>query len=264
VASQKILTPPSIESLFNLIDTLRGENGCPWDRKQTARTLSIYVIEEVYELAEALSEDNSDAILEELGDVLFQLIFLVRLFEEQQRFNFQDVLVRNIEKMVRRHPHVFGTDKIETSGEVKKRWREIKQQEKNGSDSLMESVPAGMSALMRAYRISERAASAGFDWDSVKSVLSQAESEWEEFKAEMVKDPGDQKTTLELGDILFTLVNVGRLAGIHPETALAQSTQKFIKRYKYMETVAARQNRRLDQMPRDAMEHLWEEAKREV
>jgi MazG family protein len=262
VAGEKILNSPSIEALFHLITTLRGENGCPWDRKQTARTLSVYVIEEVYELVEALSEDNTDAILEELGDVLFQLVFLVRLFEEERRFTFQEVLARNIEKMVRRHPHVFGTEKVETAGEVKKRWREIKRQEKQSSESLMESVPSGLPALMRAYRISERAAAAGFDWDSLKSVMQQTESEWEEFKTEMVKDATHPNTAIELGDIFFTLVNVGRIAGIHPETALAQSTQKFILRFKYMETMAAQQNRRLEQMPRDEMERLWDEAKR--
>ena len=255
---------PSIEALFNLVSTLRGENGCPWDRKQTVHTLSIYLIEEVFELVEALSGEQTDAILEELGDVLFQVVFIVRLFEELRQFSFQDVLSRNIEKMVRRHPHVFGTDKVETAGEVKKRWREIKQLEKGGADSLMDSVPAGMPALMRAFRISERAASAGFDWDSLEGVMAQAESELDEFKEEIAKDPTGRSADMEFGDILFTLVNVGRLAKIHPETALADSTRKFIMRFKNMEATAAQQNRRLDQLPRDEMERLWQAAKRSV
>ncbi len=253
---------PSIEALFDLIARLRGENGCPWDRKQTARTLSIYLIEEVHELVEAISAEQTESILEELGDVLFQLAFIVRLFEEKRQFGFQDVLACNIEKMIRRHPHVFGPDKVETAAEVKKQWREIKQKEKGSPDSLMDSVPSGMSALMRAYRISERAASSGFDWDSLSGVMGQVESELAEFRAEIKKDPTALSAMLELGDLLFTLVNVGRLAGIHPETALAESTRKFIRRFKSMEAMAARQNRRLDQLPRDELEQLWETAKR--
>ena len=253
--------------LMDLIARLRGKDGCPWDRKQTPQTLSVYLIEEVYELVEAIAADDTTAIGEELGDVLFQIMFLVVLFQEQGRLDFDDMVSRNVAKMVRRHPHVFGTDKIETAGQVKQRWREIKQQEKKGKQSsLMDSVPSGMPALMRAYRISERAAGAGFDWDTLTGVLAQTEAEWAEFKDEIKlaagdKDSNKEKKELEFGDILFTLVNVARLAGIHPETALARATEKFIRRFKQMESFAENEATALDKLPREDLEKLWVEAK---
>lgn len=253
--------------LLRLVARLRGKGGCPWDRKQTPRTLSVYLIEEVYELVEAIAADDAAAIGEELGDVLFQVMFLVYLFQERGLLDFEAVVSRNIDKMVHRHPHVFGTAKIETSDQVKQRWREIKQQEKNGMQgSLMDSVPSGMPALMRAYRISERAAGVGFDWDSLAGVLAQTEAEWSEFKAEITpvsgsRDSNFENKELEFGDILFTLVNVGRLAGIHPETALARATEKFIRRFKQMERTVEKQGTALDRLPRDVLEKIWVDVK---
>jgi MazG family protein len=257
--------PASVEALRRLITRLRGENGCPWDRKQTPSSLSIYAVEEMYELADAITSDNSDAILEELGDVLFQIFFISHLFEEMGRFAFDQVIERIIAKMIHRHPHVFGSEKAETSRQVKQRWRQIKQQEKGDAHSLLDSIPATMSALMRAYRVSERAAGTGFDWDSLQGVLRQAEQEWDEFKAEIgqgvTSETEKDKAAMELGDVLFTLVNVARIAGIHPETALSRSTQKFIGRFKHMEAMAAERHTSLDALPRDEMEGLWQAAK---
>ncbi len=268
MAPQKIVTdPPSIDTLQELIIALRGENGCPWDRKQTPESLCIYLIEEVYELVEAMAADDTDAIREELGDVLFQIFFVAYLYRQEGRFTLEAVLAQILSKMIRRHPHVFGSDKVENAGEVKQRWREIKQQEKGrSSDSLLDSVPTGMPALMRSYRISERAAGTGFDWDTLEGVIAQAETEWSEFKAEVKKAGSStqaEKTdiSMEFGDVLFTLANVARLAGIHPETALSQSTQKFIRRFKLMEAMAVEQNSTLEQIPRDEMERLWQTAK---
>ena len=258
--------PPTIEALRRLIATLRGENGCPWDQKQTPDTLSVYVIEEIYELVEAIAADDTDAILEELGDALFQLLFVAHLYEQAGRFSLDQVLERIITKMIRRHPHVFGEDKVESAGEVKQRWRKIKQQEKGVRDSLLDSIPSGMPALMRAYRISERAAATGFDWDDLAGVMAQAELEWDEFKAEVghEKPSGAErsKAAMEFGDVLFTLVNVARLAGIHPETSLSQSSQKFIRRFKYMEEHAGRRSGSLESLSRDEMEKLWQAAKK--
>lgn len=262
----KELGPPSFESLLRLIAALRGENGCPWDRKQTPTTLSVYLIEEIYELVEAISSDDAEAILEELGDVLFQVLFVAYLYEQAHRFSLQQVLEKIIGKMVHRHPHVFGAEKVATADEVKQRWRRIKQQEKGVQHSLLDSVPTGMPALMRAYRISERAAGTGFDWDDLPGVMKQAEQEWAEFKVEVGDgEPSDRsksKASIELGDVLFTLVNVARLAGIHPETALAQSTQKFIQRFNWMEAAAAEKNKSFESLPRDEMERLWDAAKK--
>ncbi len=264
----KDLNTPTIESLLRLIAILRGEKGCPWDRKQTPDTLSVYLIEEVYELVEAIAADDTEAVLEELGDVLFQVFFTAAIYEQSGRFSLEQVLQKIIGKMIRRHPHVFGAEKVETAGEVKKRWRRIKQEEKGIADSLLDSVPSGMPALMRAYRISERAAGTGFDWDDLSGVMHQAELEWAEFSAETQEAPtcpaSKAKAAMEFGDVLFTMVNVARLAGIHPETALSQSTQKFIRRFKCMELMAAENHTTVESLSRDEMERLWRVAKESV
>lgn len=265
---ENVSAAPAFKAILELIGALRGPNGCPWDRKQTPASLSVYLIEEVYELIEAINTNDIDAIAEELGDVLFQILFLAYLYHQEGCFELGDVLERNRRKMVRRHPHVFGSDTVEDAEQVKQRWRDIKKQEKPDQQSLLDSVPSGMPALMRAYRISERAAGAGFDWDDLQGVLRQAESEWSEFKTEIDKAAGrggtaGDEAAMELGDVLFTLVNVARLAKIHPETALQKATDKFSRRFKSMELRAAEKNTSLDQMPRDEMETLWEEAKSE-
>lgn len=256
---------PSVQTLIDLIAALRNENGCPWDRKQTPATLTVYLIEEMFELVEAINTDDPEGVLEELGDVLFQLLFVAYMYQQDGKFSFEQVLDRIIKKMIRRHPHVFGSQRVKDAGEVKEQWRRIKQQEKRQQDSLLDSIPSGMPALMRAFRISERAAGTGFDWDTLEGVMEQAEDEWSEFKAEVDKpnafETNKLKITMELGDILFSLVNVGRLAGIHPETALSRSTRKFIRRFKLMETMAAAENRCLEGISKDEMAILWKKAK---
>ncbi len=258
---------PTFKTLLDLIAALRGENGCPWDRKQTPSTLTVYLIEEMYELVEAIEKEDGEGVLEELGDVLFQVLFVLYMFQQQGRFSLEQVLERIIEKMIRRHPHVFDTQKVENTGEVRQQWRRIKQAEKGTQSSLLDSVPKGMPALMRAYRISERAAGTGFDWDNLKDVMAQAEEEWFEFKDEIDKPnalkTNPAKATMEFGDVLFSLVNVARLAGIHPETALSRSTGKFIRRFNHMETAAAGKTRSLDSHSKDELSHLWKAAKRE-
>lgn len=257
--------PPTIQSLIDLIAALRGENGCPWDRKQTPSTLTVYLIEEMFELVEAINTNDADGVLEELGDVLFQLLFVAQMYQQDGWFSLDQVLERIIQKMVRRHPHVFGSEKAANTGEVKAQWRRIKQQEKGDRESLLDSIPAGMPALMRAFRVSERAAGTGFDWDTLEGVMAQAQEEWNEFEAEVDKpnavETNKQKITMELGDVLFSLVNVARLAKIHPETALSRSTQKFIRRFKQMEAMAAAEHHRLEGLSKDEMEKLWIKAK---
>jgi MazG family protein len=258
--------PASFEALRRLIATLRSEDGCPWDRKQTPTTLSTYLIEEIYELVDAIATGDPAAILEELGDVLFQVLFVAYLYEQEHRFTLQQVLERIIGKMVHRHPHVFGSEKAVSAREVKEQWRRIKQQEKGESHSLLESIPSGMPALMRAYRISERAAGTGFDWDGLAEVMMQAEQEWAEFRTEVGDGSASgmdrSKAAMEFGDVLFTLVNVARLAGIHPETALSRSTRKFIRRFNWMETAAKTGGSGLEGLSRDVMDRLWESAKK--
>jgi len=273
VATQKDVTPaPTFAAVLELIATLRGENGCPWDRKQTPKSMAVYLIEEVFELVEAIEADDTAEIMEEMGDALFQIFFLMVLYQQEGRFSLTEVLGRNLAKMIHRHPHVFGTDKVESAGQVKERWRQIKAQEKRQNEgtpmnSILDSVPSGLPALMRAYRISERAAGTGFDWDSVEGVVAQTESEWQEFKEELrflsQEASGDlDRAQMEFGDVLFTMINVARLVGIHPESALSQSTLKFIKRFKKMEAMATEQGRSISDVPRQEMELLWAAVKR--
>ena len=260
---------PTIESLLKLIAALRGDNGCPWDRKQTPSTLTIYLIEEMFELVEAVEADDTDAVREELGDVVFQVLFIAALYQEGGRITLKSVLEQIIQKMIRRHPHVFGTEHADNTAQVKERWRQIKQQEKGKSDhSILDSIPSGLPALMRAFRISERAAGIGFDWADLDGVMEQVESEWAEFKAEVrttkENDSNRPNMTMEFGDVLFSMANVARLAHIHPETALSRSTRKFISRFKQMETMARKTGKALEDLTRDEMERLWTAAKSET
>lgn len=256
-----------ITELIKLIETLRGKNGCPWDQKQTPRSISIYLIEEMYELVEAIIRKDSDDICEELGDVLFHILFIAALYKEQDSFNLEQVIARITQKMIRRHPHVFGDIKVENVEDVKKQWHHIKQSEKkNGpTSSILSSVPKSLPALIRSYRISERAARSGFDWDDIKGVMEKVEEEWKEFKSEMDLSPEKEinlhKKSLEFGDILFTLMNVARFAGIHPETALAESTNKFEKRFKFMETEISKKGKQFESISRIELNQFWEQAK---
>ena len=255
-------TRKNFDDLIRLIERLRGENGCPWDKKQTPQSMSLYLIEEVHELVEAIRSGDAEHVCEELGDVMFLVFFVANLFKEQGNFDIYDVLELNLEKMIGRHPHVFGTDTVENAEEVRQRWHQLKKKEKNhASDkSLMDSVPTSLPALMRAYRISERAARIGFDWADLSGVMEKVEEEWAEFKAEVTKN--DLKgISSEFGDILFTLVNVARLAKIHPETAIAESVKKFEQRFRYMEKAAMEKGERIENIDREEMERLWEEAK---
>jgi len=256
-----------VKEIIDLIQTLRGPKGCPWDKKQTPRTISIYLIEEVFELADAIESGSPIAICEELGDVLFQILFIIQLFEHQGTFGLDQVSHAIVKKMINRHPHVFGDANIDTPGEVREQWHRIKLKEKNHAvrPSLLDSVPVGLPALVRAYRISERAARTGFDWDNIEGVMEKAIEEWDEFKGELKKSTteGEVKHGLELefGDILFTLVNVARFAGIHPETSLTGSIKKFEKRFRYMEEKVSSRGRALETVSREEMDRLWEEAK---
>ena len=262
-----------ISALIRLIEQLRGENGCPWDRKQTPRTLAVYLTEEVYELVDAIESKSPEDVCEELGDVLFQILFIAHLYQQAGHFDLQDAARRNTQKMIRRHPHVFGQETATTSEEVRKRWHTIKMIEKNHAENagLLDSVPSGLPALIRAYRISERAARAGFDWKTISGVMEKVEEEWAEFKSEVDKIPqsglqqdseAHEKLSLEFGDVLFTLVNVARFAKLHPETSLADSTRKFEKRFRHMEQAIAQNSRQLDSVSYTELNSLWEKAKK--
>ena len=253
----------NLKGLIGLIETLKGENGCPWDKIQTTRTMAIYLLEEVYELVDAIETENPDEICEELGDVLFHIFFIARFFEEKGVFDIGDVAGLNKEKMVRRHPHVFGSESAENAGEVRRRWHTIKKNEKNHikHQSVLDSVPGGLPALMRAYRISERAARTGFDWDNINGVMEKVKEEWNEFQCALAENRKSD-ISAEFGDILFTLVNVARFAEIHPETALKDSIKKFETRFRNMEKTVAESGRTLESVSRNELDILWEEVKK--
>jgi tetrapyrrole methylase family protein / MazG family protein len=257
---------PLLEPLVRLVERLRGENGCPWDRQQTPQSLAVYLIEEMYELVDAIESGSPAEVCEEIGDVLFHLVFLTRMFQEKDLFDMTSVVRTISEKMIRRHPHVFGTTTVDNTEQVKQRWSEIKKAEKAGSApaSILDSIPVTLPALMRAYRISERAARAGFDWPDMAGVMEKVEEEWAEFKAALADGSAREPVSLEFGDILFTLVNVARFTGLHPETALSGSTRKFGDRFRVMEKELAARGTSIDGAGRETLDRLWEEAKREI
>ena len=254
------LTP--LERLIQLVETLRGADGCPWDREQTPRSMSVYLIEEVYELIDAIESDNPQRICEELGDVLFHILFIARIYEELKQFDIARAANSIYDKMIRRHPHVFGGDKTANTQQIRERWHAIKKTEKVAAseESVLDSIPVQLPALMRAYRVSERAARTGFDWTDIASVMEKVQEEWIEFKQALQnEDPGE--TANEFGDILFTLTNVARFARIHPETALSGSVAKFVKRFKQMEKTAKAQGRSVDELSQADLDQIWESIK---
>lgn len=259
-----------IPTLIQLIQTLRGDKGCPWDRKQTPQSMAVYLVEEVYELVDAIESGSIGDICEELGDVLFQILFIVSIYEGAGRFNLADVVEKNLKKMINRHPHVFGDKSVENAQQVKVQWQKIKVRENSDGErkSVLDSIPRKLPALMRAYRVSDRAAGNGFDWDDIDGVIAKTEEEWSEFKFELAgreRQKSDKNRLLvEFGDILFTLVNVARFARIHPETALSASTKKFEKRFRFMEQMLREQGLRFDTVPRTELERLWEQAKKKL
>jgi len=252
--------------VFEIIKTLRNpDTGCPWDRQQTPISMWKCLIEEIYELRDAIIDDIPDDIAEELGDVLFQLFFIFEIYSERQAFDISDSLKRVSEKMIRRHPHVYGKEHFVTKDQLTQSWEKIKKQEKKDAgksiaESVLDSVPSGMPSLLRCHKVSSSAVKAGFDWDSTDEVLEKVREEFNEFEEAVHKK---DKTAMadEFGDILFTLVNVARHAGIHAETALAGSIDKFERRYRYMEKLLQNQNLDLQTISKKDKEKFWDQAK---
>ena len=226
----------SVKALFALVASLRGEHGCPWDQKQTPQTMLIYLMEEIYELADAVESDNYENVREELGDVLFHIVFLTRLFQEKGLFDIYDVAQEIAEKMIRRHPHVFGTVQVDNTEEVRQNWHKIKQNEKKHapSESILDSVPRKLPALLRAYQISERAARSHLNSENRESILDGLASEFDGLKQALERDEIDHIQN-KLGTLLFSLVHLARSLKIHPETALSAAVKNFEKHFKQME-----------------------------
>jgi len=255
---------PDVSSILDLIKKLRSENGCPWDKKQTPETMITCLLNESYELQDAIISGRPEDVLDEAGDVLFQLLFIISLYIEKNDFSLETLIQNNLDKMVKRHPHVFGDVKADTVEAVKENWEKIKLSEKDDYfKSVIDSVPAGMPALSRAYLISEKVGQVGFDWDDMKGVLEKVTEEWTELN-EAFKEKNAKNIALEFGDLLFTLTNVARFADIHPEVALSMSVKKFERRYKYMEKVLFENDKDLVSISRQEIDMLWEKAKKDT
>jgi len=255
----------TIDRLFHIIQRLRSEQGCEWDRKQTPETMWKCLAEEVYELQEGIAKQDVQNICEELGDVLFQLLFILEIFQERQVLTFSDVIRQVAKKMIRRHPHVYGDARVISEKELDQQWEAIKTLEKkeNGQVkiSALDNVPKGMPSLLRALKVSRCAVKEGFDWDNIQDVMATVKDEIKEFETALTS--GDQnEVRMEFGDILFTLVNVARLAKFHPETALALSTAKFEGRFRLMETELKENNTQLKNLSRKQKDLFWNRAKK--
>jgi len=254
-----------MDRLKQIMDRLRGPGGCPWDREQTFESLATFLLEETYEVLEAMASGTPAAHREELGDLLFQIIFQARLAEERGDFDIRDVMREVGDKIVRRHPHVFGDATLETSEQVLKQWEQIKVDERRGKGdgSMFTGVPAQLPALLKALRISSKAARVGFDWPDLSGLLEKLEEEKREM-LRALRDGGRDAVKEEIGDLLFTVVNVARHAGIDPELALQDANRKFLDRFRYVEEGLGRRGLVASAEHRGLMEALWEEAKRKV
>jgi len=258
--TKEIDKPVDIKKLFDLISKLRSEDGCPWDKKQTPETMAKHLVHEAYEAYEAIITRENN-ICEELGDTLFQLTFILLLFHDSELFSVYDVINNVHDKMIFRHPHIFSNKKAETIKDVKKIWAEAKNQEKK-KESILAGIPSGIPALMKALLISKKAVSSGFEWESYNDLLDQFTEEVLEFK-DANKNNTKEEAELEFGDILFTLVNIGRVLGFDAESALLKSSYKFEKRFKFMEKKVLSQGLSFPDIPREKLEYLWELAKKE-
>lgn len=279
----------AFDRLLTVMDELR--EGCPWDRKQTFESLRENTIEETYELASAISQLDMKEISKELGDVLLHIVFYAKMGDEQGEFDIADVCNKLCDKLIFRHPHVYGVEKAAQYGnldipnakdmspeDVKKLWELVKQKEKDGNKTILSGVPDALPALIKAYRIQEKAANSGFDWDNRAEVWAKVKEELAEFEAEVLKETEaeakqegkvtstpsslSEEMEAEFGDILFSLVNVARLYKIKPDSALEHTNRKFIQRFTYLEMEAKKQGRLLSEMTLDEMETIWQDSKK--
>ncbi|WP_295939642.1 nucleoside triphosphate pyrophosphohydrolase [uncultured Alistipes sp.] len=246
--------------LLEIMNTLRRE--CPWDREQTFESLRSNTIEETYELVDAITDGNMEGIKEELGDLLLHVVFYAKLGEEAGVFDYTDVTNDLCDKLIYRHPHVYSDIHANTTDEVLQNWEALKLRKKKRRSGTLGGVPRSLPAMVKAYRVGEKAAATGFDWQKREDVWGKVKEEIAEVDAEMLS--GDKaKLEAEFGDLFFALVNASRLYGIDPESALERTNKKFISRFNYMEEKAASEGHTLQEMPLERMEEFWQEAKHE-
>lgn len=249
----------AVSRLLDVMERLRKD--CPWDREQTTESLRTNTIEEVYELSDAILSGQPDEVKKELGDVLLHIVFYSTIGEEQGRFDLCDVANALCDKLIYRHPHVYGEAVAESAGAVVKRWEELKQHEKDGNKTVLSGVPASLPTLIKAYRIQDKARGVGFDWEQPEDVWAKVEEELGELREAIASKSADDAEA-ELGDFLFSVINVARKYDLNPDNALERTNAKFIRRFGYIEGKAKEAGRSLRDMTLAEMDELWNEAKR--
>ncbi len=249
----------AFQRLLDIMDELREK--CPWDKKQTVESLRHLTIEETFELSEAIINEDMVDVKKELGDLIMHIVFYAKIADEKNLFNIADVINSICEKLIIRHPHIFGDEKVETAEQVLDNWEKIKIS-KEGNKSVLGGVPAGLPPLLKAYRMQEKASGVGFDWNDKSLVWAKVEEELGELKTEVEKNSPKELIENELGDLLFAIVNYSRFVKANPDTALEHTNKKFKTRFQYIEQKAAEQGRSLLDMNLDEMEKYWQEAKK--
>lgn len=244
--------------LLDILDELRVK--CPWDRKQTNESLRTNTIEETYELCEALMRDDEVNIKKELGDLLLHIVFYAKIGDEKGEFDIKDVCDSLCDKLIFRHPHVFGTAEADTAGKVEQNWEQLKLKEKGGNKTVLGGVPASLPSIVKAHRIQDKARNIGFDWEEREQVWDKVNEEFNELKAEINNMDAD-KMEAEFGDLFFSLINAARLYKINPDNALERTNLKFIRRFNYLEEKTKEQGRSLKEMTLAEMDEIWSEAK---
>ena len=251
----------AFERLFNIMDDLRAK--CPWDMKQTMESLRYLTIEETYELSDAILEGDLEEIRKELGDIMLHLVFYSKIGEEKNAFGMAEVLNGICEKLIHRHPHIYGDTEVKDEKEVMANWEKIKLKEGGNKDkSVLEGVPKSLPALVKAIRIQDKAKGVGFDWEKPEQVFEKVEEEIAELKEEVeAQDANQEKVEAEFGDVLFSMINYARFIGVNPEDALEKTNKKFIKRFKYLETESKKDGKQMGEMSLDEMDLYWNKAK---
>lgn len=250
------------KDLLEIMKLLRSKEGCPWDREQTHESLKKYLIEETYEVLEAIDLKDRDKLVEELGDLLLQIVFHARIGEEEGLFNMDDIINGICRKMVMRHTHVFGGATAQTADDVINNWEALKKEEKGlkKQTDVLKGVPANLPALMRSYKVQQKAAQVGFDWENIEDVFAKVDEEISELK-DVYKSKNEARITDEVGDVFFALVNLSRFLKVQPELALAGTVEKFIKRFEFMERESSLAGKKLEDMTLAEMDELWNKAK---
>ncbi len=244
--------------LLDILDELRVK--CPWDRKQTNESLRTNTIEETYELCDAIMKEDNNNIKKELGDLLLHIVFYAKIGEEKKAFDIKDVCDSLCQKLIYRHPHVFGNAEADTSQKVEQSWEQLKLKEKGGNKTVLEGVPNALPSIVKAQRIQDKARNVGFDWEQREQVWDKVQEEFNELKEEIVKMDAD-KMEAEFGDLFFSLVNAARLYKINPDNALERTNQKFVRRFNYLEAQTIHQGKSLKEMSLEEMDRIWDEAK---